>query len=104
MIELWGGIECTANRAGDRWFDQMARCGHDARPEDLDRIAALGVRTLRYPVLWERVAPESMADCDWRWSDERLARLRHLGIRPIVGLLHHGSGPSYTSLIDPRFP
>ena len=23
---------------------------------------------------------------------------------PIVGLVHHGSGPSYTSLLDPEFP
>ena len=28
--------------------------GHDTRPADLDRIAELGIRTLRYPVLWER--------------------------------------------------
>ena len=25
-------------------------------------------------------------------------------MRPIAGLLHHGSGPAYTSLVDPRFP
>jgi dTDP-4-dehydrorhamnose reductase len=31
-------------------------------------------------------------------------RLRELGVRPIVGLLHHGSGPAYTSLLDPGFP
>jgi len=31
-------------------------------------------------------------------------RLRELGIRPIVGLLHHGSGPRHTSLVDLDFP
>ncbi len=41
---------------------------------------------------------------DWKWSDERLKRLRELGIDPIVGLLHHGSGPAHTSLVDPLFP
>jgi dTDP-4-dehydrorhamnose reductase len=25
-------------------------------------------------------------------------------MKPIVGLLHHGSGPRHTSLIDPAFP
>jgi dTDP-4-dehydrorhamnose reductase len=30
--------------------------------------------------------------------------MRDVGIRPIAGLLHHGSGPRETSLIDPRFP
>ena len=103
MIGVWGGVECTVNRVHDRWFDQLVRSGHDVRLEDLDRLAALGITTLRYPVLWERVAPVR-GRFDWRWSDERLARLRDLGLRPIVGLLHHGSGPAFTSLIDPAFP
>ena len=30
--------------------------------------------------------------------------MRALGINPIAGLVHHGSGPAYTSLIDPDFP
>src|SRR5205085_7915669 len=30
-------------------------------------------------------------------------RLHDLGIRPIVGLVHHGSGPPHTSLTDPAF-
>ena len=34
----------------------------------------------------------------------RARELRELGIGPIVGLLHHGSGPRYTSLLDPDFP
>ena len=25
-------------------------------------------------------------------------------MKPIVGLMHHGSGPSYTNLLDPQFP
>ena len=104
MIELWGGVECTVNRVHGRWFDQLVKSGHDARIDDLDRFASLGLTTIRYPVLWERVAPDAPGRFDWRWSDERLARLRDLGIRPIVGFLHHGSGPAYTSLIDPAFP
>src|SRR5947209_5501206 len=103
-LELWGGIECTFNRVGDRYFDQLLFNGHQQRLEDLDRIAALGFRTLRYPVLWERVAPENPNTFDWTWPDERLSRLQQLGLDPIVGLLHHGSGPRYTALIDPEFP
>ena len=64
---------------------------------------ALGLRTLRYPVLWEQVAPHGLARADWSWADERLHRLRALGIRPIVGLVHHGSGPSTTSLVQSSF-
>jgi dTDP-4-dehydrorhamnose reductase len=103
-VEIWGGVECTVNRVADRWFDQMAWSGHDVRDDDLDRFAALGIRTLRYPVLWERLARDKPDEIDWEWSDRRLERLRQLGITPIVGLVHHGSGPRYTSLLDPEFP
>ena len=101
---MWAGIECTVNRVGDRYFDQIVRSGHHRRDDDIDRIAALGVSTVRYPVLWERTAPAAPADADWTWPDARLAALRAAGIEPIVGLVHHGSGPAHTSLIDPAFP
>lgn len=102
-LELWGGVECTVNRVGDRYLSQLERSGHATRDNDLDRIAWLGVRALRYPVLWERVAPQGPASADWRWTDARLARLRELDITPIAGLVHHGSGPPHTSLVSPCF-
>jgi dTDP-4-dehydrorhamnose reductase len=103
MLELWGGHECTVNRIRDGYRDQTLISGHEARIEDLDLFAALGCRALRYPVLWERVSPQHPDQKDWTWSDARLERLRTLSIRPIVGLTHHGSGPSYTHLLDPGF-
>ncbi len=102
-IELWGGVECTVNRVGDVFHDQMEWSGHATRLDDLDRFAALGLRALRYPILWERIAPEGLQRAEWGWADERLGRLRELGIRPIVTLLHHGSGPRHTSLVSPNF-
>lgn len=105
LPELWGGVECTINRVGDQYFDQLARSRHDVRLADLRLFADLGVRALRYPVLWERTAPEEdLAHARWQWADERLDCLRGLGIRPIIGLVHHGSGPRHTSLLDPQFP
>jgi dTDP-4-dehydrorhamnose reductase len=103
-IELWGGLEGTVNRVSDQYFSQIEQNGHDRREDDLDRFAALGIRALRYPVLWERVAPEGIANADWRQPDERLPALQALGVSPIVGLVHHGSGPRHTSLVDPAFP
>ena len=103
-LELWAGVECTVNRVGNEFYDQLERNGHAERIEDLDLFAELGVRAMRYPVLWERTAPEGLARADWTWPDARLARLSELGIRPIVGLLHHGSGPRHTSLVAPDFP
>ena len=103
-LELWGGLECTVARIGDDFRDQSAETGHRDRIEDLDRIAALGIRTLRYPVIWETIAPNRSKEADWRWHDARLHRLQDLGINPIAGLVHHGSGPLYTNLLDPAFP
>lgn len=102
-LELWGGHECTVNRVGGVFHDQTRRSGHHDRIEDLDLFADLGLKALRYPILWERTAPERPGQRDWRWSDARLARLQELSIRPIVGLVHHGSGPRYTSLVDDGF-
>jgi dTDP-4-dehydrorhamnose reductase len=102
-LELWGGHECTVNRVGGTYHDQTVRSGHHHRIEDLERFAALGLKALRYPVLWERVAPQRPDLMDWTWTDERLGRIREFGMRPIAGLLHHGSGPKYTSLVDDGF-
>lgn len=97
MPELWGGVECTVARIGERYVDQVRRTGHHDRETDLDDFATLGLEAIRYPVLWERIAPERPDRCDWSWTDARLERLRDLGIRPILGLVHHGSGPRYTT-------
>lgn len=99
-LELWGGPECSYVRLERGYDDQGVRTGHAFRVDDLDRIAELGLRTLRYPVLWER---HPRTPIDWRWTDERLLRLRELGIRPIVGFLHHGCGPLPGGFLDPGF-
>jgi dTDP-4-dehydrorhamnose reductase len=102
-LELWGGHECTVNRVHDRYLDQTVLSGHQDRIEDLALFADLGVKALRYPVVWERIAPERPDVMDWTWTDERLTQIRRLGMRPIAGLLHHGSGPAYTSLTADSF-
>ena len=70
--ELWAGVECTVNRVGHSYSDQLERSGHALRIKDLERMAELGVRRLR--------------------------------LTPIAGLIHHGSAPRYTNLLDPEFP
>lgn len=101
--QLWGGLECTVNRVHDLYRDQIRTTGHHDRPGDLDLLAQTGIRAIRYPILWERVSPGDPRIQDWRWTDERLERLRSLGIKVIAGLIHHGSGPAYTHLLDPGF-
>ena len=102
-LELWGGHECTVNRVGDRFLDQTVRTGHEHRLSDLSLFADLGFSALRYPVLWERIAPDRPDERSWAWTDERLGEIRRLGMRPIAGLVHHGSGPRYTHLLDEGF-
>ncbi len=102
-LQLWGGLECTVNRVREEYFSQIERNGHHDRSDDIDRFAALGIRAIRYPILWERTAPSGLDNADWSWPDERLPALRAAGITPIAGLVHHGSGPAHTSLIDPAF-
>src|SRR3954467_491128 len=97
-LEIWGGIECTFNRVYSIYMDQLALTGHATRLDDLELVAELGIKGLRYPALWERTAPRGIACADWSWLDARLDRLRQLQIKPIVGLVHHGSGPQHTRL------
>jgi dTDP-4-dehydrorhamnose reductase len=102
-LELRGGYECTVNRIRDGWHDQTVFGGHEQRPADLELFASLGLSSLRYPALWERMSPDDPSRCDFRWTDPRFAQLQRLGVRPIVTLCHHGSGPAYTSLLDDSF-
>lgn len=102
--QLWGGLECTVNRIDGDYRDQIRDTGHQDRPDDIARLASLGIRSVRYPVLWERISPRDPAEQDWAWSDDRLERLRDARIRVIAGLVHHGSGPAYTNLLHPDFP
>ena len=102
-LELWGGPECTVNRVNDRYGDQFAALGHYERYDDIDLFADLGLAAIRYPVLWECVAPDHPDRCNWTWPDRQLGRLASSGMRVIAGLVHHGSGPRYTDLLDPGF-
>jgi dTDP-4-dehydrorhamnose reductase len=104
-LELWASPEPTIARIDATTVrDQSAETGLDARPDDAQRIAALGVTASRVPVLWERVSPADPHERDYREPQRRLDALRAAGIEPIVTLLHHGSGPMYTDLLDPAFP
>jgi dTDP-4-dehydrorhamnose reductase len=103
--EIWASPEPTVARIDRlRVRDQLRDTGHDVRDSDIGLIASLGVAATRYPVLWERVAPHDPHVRDYSWASRRLGALADRGVEPIVTLLHHGSGPAYTSLVDPAFP
>ena len=102
-LQLWGGIECSVVRVGDEWRDQIHETGHHERgTADIARIARMGLRTVRYPLLWERHDPPGTQAT--RWHDRQMASLHGHRIDVIAGLVHHGAGPAATSLLDPLFP
>ncbi|MEP7080309.1 MAG: family 1 glycosylhydrolase [Ginsengibacter sp.] len=102
--EIWGGIECTINRVGDKYRDQLKSARHFERTDDISRIAQLGIKKLRYPILWEaHQFNNADENIDWTHAEKKLNEITAHGIEPIVGLVHHGSGPSFTSLSDKHF-
>ena len=104
-LEIWASPEPTVARIDSATIrDQAAETGWSTRAGDVDRIADLGVGGCRFPVLWEHVAPHDPNVRDFRTQRAGIARLHERGVEPIVTLLHHGSGPRYTDLLDSAFP
>jgi dTDP-4-dehydrorhamnose reductase len=101
--EIWGGIECTINRVGDDFLDQL-ECANYYKVPQHESISGLGIKKLRFPVLWEKHQPQLETNIDWTWIKEQLEYFRSQNIDVIAGLVHHGSGPNYTNLLDPQFP
>jgi beta-glucosidase/6-phospho-beta-glucosidase/beta-galactosidase/glycosyltransferase involved in cell wall biosynthesis len=101
-LEFIGAFESTYQPAFD--VDVLETTGHVERwRDDLELLAACGVRRLRYPIRWHRIEV-SPGVYDWRFTDEVLGYLRDRGFRPIVDLLHHTSYPAWLSgFTDARF-
>jgi dTDP-4-dehydrorhamnose reductase len=96
VIEVWASPEPSIARIDAATVrDQGRETGFRTRFADIDAIAGLGVAATRFPLLWEHD--------DLAWAAPRLERLREGGVEPIVTLVHHGSGPFETDLLDPAF-
>lgn len=103
-VKLWIGVECTLNRVQDDYFSQMEDSGHISRIRDLKLFSELGAEKIRYPALWEQLTGKDGLAPEWKWLDDRLLYLKRLRLQPIIGFVHHGSGPRFTNLLDPQFP
>ena len=101
-LQLWVGPEASYVRAGELLTDQQVLSGFGSRPGDLERLASVGATAARFPLLWEKTAPEP-GSFDWRWADHALPELVRLGLRPLVGLVHHGGGPLAGGVLDDGF-
>ncbi len=103
-IPVWGGIECTINRLQDNFYDQLAMSNFYSSDAAIEAIDACNIKTLRFPILWEKHQPSLATKIDWSWAERQLCLLQKKKIDPIIGLLHHGSGPIFTNLLDKKFP
>lgn len=101
--EIWGGIECTINRVKDDFFDQLDYASFYQNPS-VEAITDLGIKKLRFPILWENHQPAYNDQIDWKWTEQLLNKIKNDGVDIIAGLVHHGSGPVYTNLLDDNFP
>lgn len=85
------GIEnsCPVIAGGVR-IDEMDKCGHYRRwREDLALVREMGLRCLRWgPALYRTFLGPGRYD--WDWTDEVLAKMRRLGIEPVLDLCHFG--------------
>jgi dTDP-4-dehydrorhamnose reductase len=101
--EIWGGIECTINRVNNRFLDQLDYAGlYNQMP--LSSITSLGIKKIRFPILWEKHQHIKEEAIDWAWTAKQLESLNENNIDIIAGLVHHGSGPAFTDLLDENFP
>jgi dTDP-4-dehydrorhamnose reductase len=100
---VWAGLECSFLTVGRTRWDQLELTGHDRREGDIRLLQQLGAVAVRYPVLWGRDAGTGGAT-DWDQAERRIGELCRRGMDPIVGLLHHGYGPSGIDPLDPGWP
>ncbi|WP_456830735.1 dTDP-4-dehydrorhamnose reductase [Deinococcus sp. UYEF24] len=96
-MELWVGPEASYVRVGEGFTDQQALSGFSSREGDLERLASLGASRVRFPLLWER------EETDLVRARDALPRLRELGVRPVLGLVHHGGGAVPAGILDEGF-
>ena len=104
-LELWGGVECTVNRVGDRFFDQL-RAGRDHAGRTISTASprsAFSAAALSGAVGAHRPRTAS-THADWRWTRRaarRAARPRDRADRRPAAPRQR---PAHTSLLDPAFP
>ena len=103
-LELWGGAQSSIVRIGDDHRDRADETGHPPGFADVAALANLGVDAIRYPLLWEDIAPDVANQPDFSGHSEQLDYLRKRNVTVLAGLVRRGSGPRYTNLLDPHFP
>jgi hypothetical protein len=75
--------------------DVAETTGHDEQwATDIDRVAAAGVRRMRYPARWHRIEREP-GTFNWSELDAALDHLRERDVAVVLDLVHHTSYPEW---------
>lgn len=107
-LHIGVGIEDTfipQERIGQRKLDEYELTQHyHLWREDLELAAASGADFIRWGIPWYLVEPRE-GEFDFGWVDDVAARLRELGLRPVIDLMHYGT-PLWmeNAFLDPRYP
>ena len=103
-LELWGGVECTVNRVGDRYHDQLERTGHADRPDDLGRSPRSGFDgcAIRCSGSESRRSTRSGRTGDGLTSASAI--FDRSGSRRSPGSSTTAAARVYSTLLDPDFP
>lgn len=99
------GIECSNPViAGGERVDELEATGHYKKWEtDLTLVRNLGAKYVRYGLPIHRVF-KGPGQYDWSFSDQVLNRMRHLGITPILDLVHFGLPDWLGDFQNPDWP
>jgi beta-glucosidase/6-phospho-beta-glucosidase/beta-galactosidase len=100
------GIECSyPTIEHGRWrMDLLDATGHyRSWKTDLELVTALGLKYLRYgpPLHRIHLGPDRY---DWSFTEDVLARMKSLGIVPIIDLCHFGVPDWLENFQNPDFP
>ena len=92
VANVFWAVAYDTEYAIHRRFDEYELMGHYRHwRDDVDRVAQLGVKTLRYGIPWYRVNP-APGVFDWSWTDEVLEYMvESKGLTPIIDLMHYGT-------------
>jgi beta-glucosidase/6-phospho-beta-glucosidase/beta-galactosidase len=100
------GIECSyPTIENGRWRrDQMASAGHYRNwRRDLELAAEIGVSHLRYGPPLHLTYP-ARGRFDWGWADGPMEAMEHVGLVPIVDLVHFGLPDWLENFQNPEIP